>query len=786
MSTSPTSSPLGNASPTRRGAITNEDQILAGIKKQVDLEYLNSPARRLLHPAVNVLDYGAVATSDGSVDCTAAIIEAIETKNTTGFLSLSTRVIFPPPPLGCAYWIRNLSVKRSALLEGCAGPSSYHSAWVKPFKGYSGFIMESYNTPVGTTDNGNAGFAMLSGLCIEPEAKCDPRPLDTVLTVGETFTHGTGIEDDTKRHFIVRVGGRTGTGPDSISWGNDQALKYKNLTHAFTVGREVQGQTSGAVGYVVSDANAGATGTLRLTIQLFDFQDNELVKEIGDDGQVIVGGGSCRADGVQTPDNSHIVDGEVEWEYIGLGAGVVMRTAAYVNNCSINSTSGAALHVEAQTREQPKAVCNANGWGFNTLTSFGCQGPNVFVRGSDANGGWGVGGYFLGGGGPTSDENFTGPTSNINDRSFLGNSYFSIQFGSGGCGPIISRSVGGGNTFDACYVEGTGGGWCQSSGTCTVIGGGLSVNTLWSPGSNPTVVGPGGSGRGLGQLISGSGGFPWGAHKVTVPGWRAYNSENNVYQCLSVSGDGKTGATEPTGTGSSIADGNVVWQYIRPFETNGQVTFGSADHEHPTALGIDWPEDVGTGQGYAHEYMTAVKHGDQVTKVGGWNYGDTTRTAHMMATNYTEYRPGGVAPFRVPAGMDLFFDIFLTGARWRCGTAAPTDGLCNKGDRVWYLGSAISPGGKQGLVCTTSGTAGTYTGGRTLTSAGGSSLAVSGALMQTLTAGQDFHTGDYLTVDGVPTRVTAVTKDGMTLTVADVIPAGTFAPSFTNPVFEEF
>jgi len=510
------------------------------------------------------------------------------------------------------------------------------------------------------------------------------------------------------------------------------------------------------------------------------FVDDEIVHEIDSDGNVIGGGGSALVNGATAPNNTDLLDGSVQWKYIGLGAGVVMRTAAYLRDCSINSTSGNGLHVEAQSRECPQSVCNANGWGFNTLTSFSCQGHNVFVRGSDSNGGWGIGGYFLGGGGPTSDGDFTGPGVNICDMSFLGNTYVSIQFGSGGQGPIVSKSVGGGNTFVGCYVEGTGGGWSESSGTCTIVGGGLAVGTLWKPGSNPAQIGPAG-GRGLSQTIYGSKGFTWLHSTVTPLGWRVLNDGNKCYQCITPGTTASSGG--PTGTGSDITDGTVHWAYISPFVTDGQVGLGSVDGAHPSALNFQWPDAVGFGQGWNLSYDTATKGGHQVTKVGTLNYGDPTRTALMLSDNYTELAEW---PSWVPAGNSLMFETWIGGTHIMTGTAAPTSGNWNRGDLILYKGTAVVVGGNEGLKCTTPGTAGTYSGGRTLTSSGGTLVTVSGSLMQTLRSGQDFHTGDYLTIDSISTQVTSVAADGMSLGLANTIPAGTYSPVFTNPVFTPF
>ncbi len=776
---------LQPADSTYPGLVTAGGQTIGGLKTFAvpPMTTVGLWDRSLYPGTANVLDFDADPT--GVLDSSQAFMDAIESffPNPGGgsFTSLAGTVIVPP---GTYRFAQSCSVKRSVLIQGAAG-GSYHSCWIKPDKGITAFVIESYNTPVGTTDNCSGGFSVLANVAIEPVAICDKRVPLTHYLVGDRVKFGSGVKDDSYRHFECTQEGITSADADGpISWGNDRNISYKDQTIDFTLGRQVQGATSLADGIIVTDSDSGTAGTLRLTVQVGTFIDGEVLHEISlEDSSVIPGGGTAVVDGVSTPNNDDLDDGSVKWRYIGLGAGVVMRTAAFLREVGINSTSGNGLHVEAQSRECPQQTCNANGWGFTNLTSFSTQGHNVFVRGSDANGGFGHGGYFLGGGGPTSDEDFTGPGVNICDMSFLGNTYISIQMGSGGQGPIVSRSIGSGNTFIGCYVEGTGGGWIDALGTCVIVGGALASSSLYKPNSTATAI-SGGIGRGLGQTIAGSGGFPWIKNTITPVGWRVYTTANAVYQCVTA---GKTGTVEPTGTSGDEIDGTVHWAYVRQFETTGQITFGGVDNEHPSALGFQWPEAVGVGNGYSLVYGTKAKVGDLGVKVAGFDYGDTTRTSLMLSDNYTEYYDSSLGRYTwIPAGNALFFETWIGGVHIQAGTSAPTSGNWNKGDRIYYKGSAVVAGGKEGLICVTPGTAGTYTGGRTMTSSGGTLLTISGALMQTLRSGQDFHTGDYIVVDSIPTMILSVAKDGMSVGVQDAIPAGTYSPTFTNPVFKEF
>jgi hypothetical protein len=105
----------------------------------------------------------------------------------------------------------------------------------------------------------------------------------------------------------------------------------------------------------------------------------------------------------------------------------------------------------------------------------------------------------------------------------------------------------------------------------------------------------------------------------------------------------------------------------------------------------------------------------------------------------------------------------------------------------FFKGAAVLPGGPEGLICTKRGTAGTYTLGRTATTHGDATVAISGAAMSTLRDQQDFKIGDWLTINSVTTQVLDVTADGLRLTMRDGIPAANNQSiAFDNPLFKEF
>ena len=55
-------------------------------------------------------------------------------------------------------------------------------------------------------------------------------------------------------------------------------------------------------------------------------------------------------------------------------------------------------------------------------------------------------------------------------------------------------------------------------------------------------------------------------------------------------------------------------------------------------------------------------------------------------------------PMHIPAGRALFEFVWIGGCRVTFWTGEPTVGTWNKGDRIYYKGSAVSAGGAEGLV----------------------------------------------------------------------------------------
>src|SRR6185295_10289272 len=138
----PNPAPLPNASATVRGAVTADDQTFGGRKRQIDAALVGSPARLLLHPEVNVLDFGADPT--GVTDSQPAFLAAINSFSASGSSVAGTVIV----PSGTFRFSSTLHIKKCVHIRG-----SHIACVVKPDEGITPFIFERYNMPIGTTDS---------------------------------------------------------------------------------------------------------------------------------------------------------------------------------------------------------------------------------------------------------------------------------------------------------------------------------------------------------------------------------------------------------------------------------------------------------------------------------------------------------------------------------------------------------------------------------------------------------------------------------------------------------
>jgi hypothetical protein len=109
--------------------------------------------------------------------------------------------------------------------------------------------------------------------------------------------------------------------------------------------------------------------------------------------------------------------------------------------------------------------------------------------------------------------------------------------------------------------------------------------------------------------------------------------------------------------------------------------------------------------------------------------------------------------------------------------AAPTSGTHFRGKVIYD--SAPSAGGFVGFVCTTSGTFGTYSEGRTVTATGTATVTLSGA-------NTELQVGMYLTIDGVAVgKIVSIT--GTTMVMTSNVAAGSgLSIAYTTPIYKTF
>jgi hypothetical protein len=505
---------------------------------------------------------------------------------------------------------------------------------------------------------------------------------------------------------------------------------------------------------------------------------------------VCTAAGTSASSGIGPRSFDDELDGSVRWRYIGPGAGIKIRAnGCTLRDITVKGCSGAGIHIEAQDPEVPSALANANGWHLQNVAVWSCDGHGLYVNGSDTNGGSYIHGVLYGNGSPASDEDFTGTGYNIYDSSFLGNTYVAIQLGSGGLGSLFCDSVGGGSTFVGCYQEGTGGGHNVVDSSTVILGGGLSLGeVVSSAGANsPCVrIGPVGTGGQLGQTVAGYSGPPWRPNVAVILGNRRANN-GNLYQVITAGVTAASGG--PSGTGADIADGTAHWAFVHALTDSGRIQLGSANPDYKVFFFAQAPDDIGVGDATYYRYDNFGGAKD----VQGFQYGisgpnpavtEGNGTGMMHATNKTIVTEW---PMKIPAGKALVDQLWVGGCRVAFGTGAPTAGTWNKGDRIYYKGSAVRAGGAEGLICVSEGTASSYTGSRTATADGSAILRISGAAMSTLKDQQDFKVGDVLTINAVTSRVQAVSADGLTVTMGQAIPAGSGLTIASHPpVFKQF
>lgn len=161
---------------------------------------------------------------------------------------------------------------------------------------------------------------------------------------------------------------------------------------------------------------------------------------------------------------------------------------------------------------------------------------------------------------------------------------------------------------------------------------------------------------------------------------------------------------------------------------------------------------------------------------------------HGMASDRCIYKATTPNRWLSPAQLFTFPNFGLINGGFRvCHSSDPTT-LTDAATRTFLVGDVVlnaapAAGEYGGWVCTARGTNGTYSEGRTATSAGGTSLTLSAATNYRT----GIHVGDRITVNATTVNVTDVSADLLTLTVSGAVPAGAgLAITYAAPTFAKF
>ena len=175
-----------------------------------------------------------------------------------------------------------------------------------------------------------------------------------------------------------------------------------------------------------------------------------------------------------------------------------------------------------------------------------------------------------------------------------------------------------------------------------------------------------------------------------------------------------------------------------------------------------------------------------------WNLGNYAGyDGHGVALKFGAFRPPG-APSR-DRGMEAG-QIFTTDY----GTPERSFGLLNQGVRIahaaavpaggtWMVGDVVfnkapATGQPMGWMCTVSGTAGSYTEGRTATATGTAVVTLSAASTE---AYSGLRVGDRISINGVSTYIKDFNLGRTQLTLANTVPTGVGLPiTFVAPTFK--
>lgn len=194
--------------------------------------------------------------------------------------------------------------------------------------------------------------------------------------------------------------------------------------------------------------------------------------------------------------------------------------------------------------------------------------------------------------------------------------------------------------------------------------------------------------------------------------------------------------------------------------TNAYYAFTNQDDTHSLYF------KYGAASGYPGFY------GFNLANIGGWD--------SLLISGQNKAKINAI-PMAIDRNKLLFVDgFFLNNNKVNNSTTTPTAGTWNLGDIVYN--TKPTPGGFIGWVCTTSGTAGTYTEGRLATTNGTTAITLN-------TGSSVFKIGDLLEISGVAynriQNITGSTNNILTMSFA-LNAANNLSISYSPPVFKTF
>jgi hypothetical protein len=376
-------------------------------------------------------------------------------------------------------------------------------------------------------------------------------------------------------------------------------------------------------------------------------------------------------------------------------SGIWLRARAIIRNCVFTNFGEWGVKIVANSGGADDVLGNANNWVLHTVTCVGngtngVGGGGVYVDGADVNIGKA---YAL-----DSSSNYG---RGLFESSFLGNTYTACHFASNGrteANDDSSQVSHGGNRY---YLvdESAGIGSSTTPGTDNDIwrlvgaGGVHSVYPAWTNGNNYTV------GFTVHSDNANARNEFFGCYTESSQPPCRLNGPDKVYGGIMASGGG---GFDSSSEGFIIAATSSGSGALSSFQVVGSDTTVKYGGELTDQYAVGLFEDSGNSNGITLQRYEAGKW--------GWSYANQG-PKHGIYTDTTAEQAGRaeVLPANTP-----FFSSMVLGSggtirhfgrsTWTSGHTHPTSGEYAKGDVYIYAG--VVAGDYIGVVCTTSGTAG--------------------------------------------------------------------------------